>query len=137
MEIQGRIEKVLPVQSGTSANGPWRRQDFIVNYFEQPTDIYYRRIVLGVMNDRIDELKLEQGDEIKARWDIRVNEWNGRVFNDVRTGHIEVLKRANTDSTAPAQQPASPQPAPIAPAPQPAKTGKEASDEEKKDDLPF
>ena len=135
MEIQGRIEKVLPVQSGTSANGPWRRQDFIVNYFEQPTDIYYRRIVLGVMNDRIDELKLEQGDEIKARWDIRVNEWNGRVFNDVRTGHIEVLKRANTDSTATTQQPS--QQAPIVPSPQPAKSGEEASDEEKKDDLPF
>lgn len=135
MEIQGRIEKVLPVQSGTSANGPWRRQDFIVNYFEQPTDIYYRRIVLEVMNDRIDELKLEQGDEIKARWDIRVNEWNGRVFNDVRTGHIEVLKRANAESTAPAQQQ---QPAQqTAPASQPAKTDKEASDEEKKDDLPF
>lgn len=135
MEIQGRIEKVLPVQSGTSANGPWRRQDFIVNYFEQPTDIYYRRIVLGVMNDRIDELKLEQGDEIKARWDIRVNEWNGRVFNDVRTGHIEVLKRANAESTAPAQQPS--QPAPTASAPQPAKSDEEASDEEEKDDLPF
>ena len=135
MEIQGRIEKVLPVQSGTSANGPWRRQDFIVNYFEQPTDIYYRRIVLGVMNDRIDELKLEQGDEIKARWDIRVNEWNGRVFNDVRTGHIEVLKRANAESTAPAQHPS--QPAPTAPAPQPAKSDKAEADEEKKDDLPF
>ena len=103
-----------------------------MNYFEQPTDIYYRRIVLGVMNDRIDELKLEQGDEIKARWDIRVNEWNGRVFNDVRTGHIEVLKRANAESIANTQQPA-----PTAPAPQPAKTGEEASDEEKKDDLPF
>lgn len=135
MEIQGRIEKVLPVQSGTSANGHWRRQDFIVNYFEQPTDIYYRRIVLGVMNDRIDELKLEQGDEIKARWDIRVNEWNGRVFNDVRTGHIEVLKRANAESTATTQQPS--QPAPTAQAPQLANTDEEASDEEKKDDLPF
>ena len=100
MEIQGRIEKMLPLKTGKSANGEWKRQEFIVNYFERPTDIYYKRIVLGVMNERIDELKLEAGDEIKARWDIRVNERNGTAFNDVRTGAIEVLKRANPDKVA-------------------------------------
>ena len=136
MEVQGRIEKVLPIQSGTSANGAWRRQDFIVNYFEQPSDIYYRRIVLGVMNDRIDELKLKAGDEIKARYEIRVNEWNGRVFNDVRTGHIEVLKRSVDDVATQSQQTgqqteqqAEKQAATQAPQP--------ASEEKKEDDLPF
>lgn len=132
MEVQGRIEKVLPIQSGTSANGAWRRQDFIVNYFEQPSDIYYRRIVLGVTNDRIDELKLKAGDEIKARYEIRVNEWNGRVFNDVRTGHIEVLKRSVDDVVTQSQQTeqqAEKQAA--AQAPQP------AAEEKKEDDLPF
>lgn len=135
MEVQGRIEKVLPIQSGTSANGAWRRQDFIVNYFEQPSDIYYRRIVLGVMNDRIDELKLKAGDEIKARYEIRVNEWNGRVFNDVRTGHIEVLKRSADDVATQSQQTGQ----------QEQQTGKQvaaqaqqpAAEEKKEDDLPF
>jgi hypothetical protein len=135
MEVQGRIEKVLPIQSGTSANGAWRRQDFIVNYFEQPSDIYYRRIVLGVMNDRIDELKLKAGDEIKARYEIRVNEWNGRVFNDVRTGHIEVLKRSADDvatqSQQTGQQEQQTEKQAAAQAPQP------AAEEKKEDDLPF
>lgn len=131
MEVQGRIEKVLPIQSGTSANGAWRRQDFIVNYFEQPSDIYYRRIVLGVMNDRINELKLKAGDEIKARYEIRVNEWNGRVFNDVRTGHIEVLKRSVDDVAKQSQQTGQQEQQAAAQAPQP------AAEEKKEDDLPF
>lgn len=135
MEVQGRIEKVLPIQSGTSANGAWRRQDFIVNYFEQPSDIYYRRIVLGVMNDRIDELKLKAGDEIKARYEIRVNERNGRVFNDVRTGHIEVLKRSADDVATQSQQTGQQEQQTgkqvAAQAPQP------AAEEKKEDDLPF
>lgn len=131
MEVQGRIEKVLPIQSGTSANGAWRRQDFIVNYFEQPSDIYYRRIVLGVTNDRIDELKLKAGDEIKARYEIRVNEWNGRVFNDVRTGHIEVLKRSVDDVVTQSQQTGQQEQQAAAQAPQP------AAEEKKEDDLPF
>lgn len=138
MEIQGRIEKMLPIKTGKSANGEWKRQEFIVNYFERPTDIYYKRIVLGVMNERIDELKLEAGDEIKARWDIRVNEWNGTAFNDVRTGAIEVLKRANPDKIATPSQQTEQQPQPAA---EPTKAAP-ASDgdgnaNDNEDDLPF
>ncbi len=138
MEIQGRIEKMLPLKTGKSANGEWKRQEFIVNYFERPTDIYYKRIVLGVMNERIDELKLEAGDEIKARWDIKVNERNGTAFNDVRTGAIEVLKRANPDKVAAPSQQTEQQAQPAA---EPAKAAPasdaNANSNANEDDLPF
>lgn len=131
---------MLPIKTGKSANGEWKRQEFIVNYFERPTDIYYKRIVLGVTNERIDELKLEAGDEIKARWDIWVKEWNGTAFNDVRTSALEVLKRANPDKVAtPSQQ--TEQQAQQTAEPAKAATGSNgnanANDNANEDDLPF
>ena len=136
MEVQGRISKILSTRTGTKSDGTtWQAQEFIFEFFETPEQRWSDKVVLSIMNERIKEYNLHEGDEVKIGFSHGVNEWNGRVFNDVRTGHIEVLKRANTESTAPAQQPS--QPAPTAPAPQPAKTDEEASDEEEKDDLPF
>ena len=35
MEISGKIIELLPEQSGQSANGPWRKQEYILERFDQ------------------------------------------------------------------------------------------------------
>ena len=115
MQFQGRIYKLFPVQSGTSQRGEWSRQDFIFEYFEQPTDRYADRVLLSVMNDRIREYDLHEGDEVIIGFGHNTREYQGRYFNDVRLYHFEKVKQVErqpvpaTAATAASSQ--APQPA--------------------------
>lgn len=104
MQFQGRIYKLFPVQSGTSQRGEWTKQDFIFEYFEQPTDRYADRVLLSIMNDRIREYDLHEGDEVIIGFGHNTREYQGRYFNDVRLYHFEKVKQVGK-TAAPAAQP--------------------------------
>ena len=109
MQFQGRIYKLFPVQSGTSQRGEWSRQDFIFEYFETPNDRYADRVLLSVMNDRIKEYDLHEGDEVIIGFGHNTREYQGRYFNDVRLYHFEKVKQVcNTDAPAAQPSPAMP-----------------------------
>lgn len=109
MQFQGRIYKIFPIQSGTSQRGEWTKQDFIFEYFEQPTDRYADRVLLSVMNDRIREYDLHEGDECIIGFGHNTREYQGRYFNDVRLYHFEKVKQVGkTDAQAAQPTPAMP-----------------------------
>lgn len=96
MILQGRIDKVLPIASGVNAEGKtWKKLEFLFEYYENPSDIYSRKICLSVMNDRIDQLDLKEGDQIEVRISLGCREFKERYYNDIRTGDVKVLKRAD------------------------------------------
>ena len=131
MEVQGRISKILSTRTGTKTDGTtWQAQEFIFEFFETPEQRWSDKVVLSIMNERIKEYNLHEGDEVKIGFSHGVNEWNGRYFPEFRIYKFEKL------SPAPAQQPSQPA-QPTAPAPQPAKSDKAEADEEEKDDLTF
>lgn len=107
MQFQGRIYRLYPVQSGTSANGKeWSRQDFIFEYFENPTDRYADRVLLSVMNERIKEYDIREGEECIIGFAHTTREYQGRVFNDVRLYHFEKVKQTQAPTAeTPPQQP--------------------------------
>ena len=106
MQFQGRIYRIYPVQSGTSANGKeWSRQDFIFEYFENPTDRYADRVLLSVMNERIKEYDIHEGEECIIGFAHTTREYQGRVFNDVRLYHFEKVVRKEQLNTPPAVKP--------------------------------
>ena len=104
MQFQGRIYKLFPVQSGTSQRGEWTKQDFIFEYFEQPTDRYADRVLLSIMNDRIKDYDLHEGDEVIIGFGHNTREYQGRYFNDIRLYHFEKVKQVGNND-APAAQP--------------------------------
>ena len=110
MQFEGRINKLFPVQTGTSQRGEWSRQDFIFEYFENPTDRYADRVLLSVMNDRIKEYDLHEGDTVICGFSHTTREYQGRYFNDIRLYHFEKVVRKDATAAAQPQQPA-PQPA--------------------------
>ena len=134
MQFTGRIYKIYPTQSGTSASGnEWSRQDFIFEYFESPNERYADRVLLSVMNDRIREYDLHEGDECIIGFAHTTREYQGRCFNDIRLYHFEKVKQVE-QPTQPTQQPLfTPEPAPTSATPQQT----EAQQTEKGDDLPF
>lgn len=97
MEFIGRIARMLPLQSGTSQNGnSWKRQDFVFEYFEHETDRWSDKVVLSLMNDRIAEHDLHEGDEVKIGFSHNVREYNMKVFNELRAYKIEKLANSIT-----------------------------------------
>lgn len=110
MELQGRVVKLLPLQEGVSQStgNPWKRQDFLFGFYESGDSIFEKRIKLDVMNDKINELGLQEGDVIKVRVGLSCREYpqgSGKYFNDIRTGDVTIVKRAYVQG---AHQPAQP-----------------------------
>ena len=138
MELQGRIVRVLGETSGTNQQGnPWRKLEYLFGFYENPSDLYERTIVLSFMNDRIETNNgYNVGDVVKVRVAMTCREnpqGSGRYFNDIRNGDLMMVQKA-TPATG-GQQPA-PQPAPQ-PAQQPNQFGPQVNQEGGHDDLPF
>lgn len=134
MELQGRVVKMLALQEGVSQStgNQWRRQDFLLGFYESGESLFEKRIKMDVMNDKITELNLHEGDVIKVRVGLTCREYpqgSGKYFNDIRAGDITIIRRA--DENKPADASASTQPN-NSPQPQ-----QQAATGDENDDLPF
>ena len=84
MEINGKIIELLPLQSGESAKGPWRKQQYIL----ETDDQYPKKICFMVWSDKIDELAIKQGENLVVSIDIESREFNGRWYTDVKAWKV-------------------------------------------------
>lgn len=85
LKIEGTVSQVLEEQSGTGKNGPWRKQDFIL---ETPGE-YSKPICITQWGEKIDEFDVTEGDRLTAYIDIQSREYNGRWYTDVKAWKIE------------------------------------------------
>ena len=123
LELEGRIVRKLNVQNGSSARGPWSKQEFIFEYQEGnfPTQVCMN--VWG--EDKVRDLaRHNDGDKVKVSFNLISREYNGRWYTDVRAWRIESAAPA---ASAPSQDPG---PMPPPPMEEPAGTLDD-------DDLPF
>lgn len=88
MNIQGTVIAVLPAKSGTSQSGKaWQRQTFVVQTHEQ----YPKSIALNVMNDRVQQFAVKQGEEVSVDFDIDAHEYQGNWYNDIKAWQLTKL----------------------------------------------
>ena len=111
MILKGRVVKLLPITNGVSQStgNQWTKQEFLFGYYESPSDAYERTLKLDVMNERIQQLQLAEGDILTVRVLLTCREYpqgSGRYFNDVRTGDIT---KEQQQATGVAQDPFPPQ----------------------------
>ena len=96
MELEGRIARKLPVQTGTSARGAWAKQEFILEYQEGNFPSQVCMNVWG--DDKVRELdKYQVGDKVKVSVNLSSREYNGRWYTDVRAWRIEPAGAAQPD----------------------------------------
>lgn len=85
LAITGTVTQLLPEQSGESRNGPWRKQEFIIE-----TEGNFPKPVCVVMwGDNIDKFALTEGERVTAHIDIQSREYNGRWYTDVKAWKLE------------------------------------------------
>lgn len=103
MEIKGKIIEVLEEQSGQTAKGGWRKQQYILETESQ----YPKKICFMVWGDKIDDFKIQQGDELEVSIDIESREFNGRWYTDVRAWKVEKLggTQAQGNNPPPPEEP--------------------------------
>ena len=136
MEIIGKVVRLGALTEGTSARGPWRKQDLIIETEEQ----YPRTVCLTCWTNQIDEIqKFAPGQTIKAQIEISSREFNGKWYTDVRVWRFDPVgavqaPAAATQPVQPAQQPMVHQTPPQATASTPEYF---APAEDSTDDLPF
>ena len=87
VDIKCKLLDKLVVQNGTSARGPWSKQDFIVETLEQ----YPRKICMNVWGqDKVNELtQYNAGEVLTISVNIESREFNGRWYTDVRAWRIQ------------------------------------------------
>lgn len=86
MDISGKIVQINAPITGEGKNGPWKKQEFIL---EIPGK-FTRKVCLVAWGDtvKIDDLKV--GDSVKAHIDIESREYNGRWFTDVKAWRVDM-----------------------------------------------
>lgn len=113
MDLQGRVIAVLPPREGTSARGPWKSQEYVIETHEQ----YPKKMVFNVFGaDRVEQFAIKLNEEIKVSFDIDAHEYNGRWFNNIRAWSVQHVGDNNvqptqptTANSQPVQQQAAPQ----------------------------
>ena len=129
MDLTGKVIAVLPPREGTSARGPWKSQEYVIETHDQ----FPRKMVFNIFGaEKIDQFAIKAGEELTVSFDIDAHEYNGRWFNNIRAWNIQRIDAAAAQAASPIPA-AQPQAAPQAPTPFPPAT--ESADPT--DDLPF
>ena len=84
MEIKGKIIEILPEKSGQSANGEWRKQEYIL----ETASNYPKKICFMAWGDKIGEFNLQQGENVEVSVDLESREYNGRWYTDVKAWKV-------------------------------------------------
>ncbi len=88
LEIDGKLTKILPEQTGQGAKGPWVRQAFILETKEQ----YPRQMCFDAWNDKADALKkLALGEDLKVRFNIESREFNEKWYTSLTVWQIDKI----------------------------------------------
>ena len=84
MEVSGKIVQFLAVQTGQGKNGPWKKQEFVL---EIP-GTYPKKVCIAVWGDKINMESFRQGDTVDVSFDVESREYNGKWYTDVKAWKV-------------------------------------------------
>lgn len=95
MEITGEIIAILPLVEGQGKNGPWFKQD---NIIEVPGQ-YPKKVCFSLWGNKIDEYNLQAGQKVTAHIDIESREYNSRWYTEVKAWKVEKQSGGSASSS--------------------------------------
>ena len=84
MEISGKIIELLEAKSGQSANGEWRKQEYVLETEAQ----YPKKVCFMAWGDKIEQFDIKKGDQLTVSIDLESREYNGRWYTDVKAWKV-------------------------------------------------
>jgi len=95
MQLIAKLIQLIPLQSGKGKNGEWKKQDIIVETEGQ----FPKKICISIWGDKINEVLLKPGNELKIDFDIESREYNGRWYTDIKAWKIELASASNQSNS--------------------------------------
>ena len=96
MQITATLVQLLPLQTGEGRNGPWKKQEIIVETDGQ----YPKKICISIWGDKIIESVLQVGHQLTISFDLESREFNGRWYTDVKAWKVEPGNSSNTNTNS-------------------------------------
>ena len=94
LEITGKLEKFLDVESGTSKAGKeWKKQSFLVRTEEEYNNLYCFEVFGEEKVDNLTKYQKEN-DTVKVVFNVGCNEWKGKYFTSLSAWRIEKAEGA-------------------------------------------
>lgn len=89
LEVQGKLEKFLPVQKGTKKDGgEWQKQLFLVRTTEEYNNLYCFEVFGDEKVENLTKYQKE-GDDVKVIFNVSTNEWKEKYFTSLSAWRIE------------------------------------------------
>ena len=105
MQITAKLIELLPLLTGTSARGEWKKQNFIME-----TDAQYpKKICFSVWNEKIDLNQLQVGNEITLDFDIESRESKGNWYTELKVWKIQSKNTMSAVASQPTAVPHGPE----------------------------
>lgn len=90
MQLSGKLISILPEIHGEGRNGPWKKQEFIIETEEN----YPKKICISNWNDRVGLTQDLLYKTVKVDVTVESREFNGRWYTDLRAVTMQVEKSA-------------------------------------------
>jgi hypothetical protein len=89
MELSGKIFKVLPLVTGESQRGPWKKQELVL---EIDNGKFPKKVMVSVWGDLISSNSFEEGKDLSVEFDLESREYNGRWYTEVKVWRINRIE---------------------------------------------
>jgi len=87
MQLTAKLLNILPLQTGTSKNGPWKKQEIIV---EMAGNIP-RKLCISIWGEKIDTIQLKIGQQLKIDFEVESREYSNKWYSEIKAWKIEVV----------------------------------------------
>lgn len=94
MEIKAKLLQLLPPQTGEGKNGPWKKQDIIV---EQQGQVP-KKVCISIWGDKLNIGQYAIGTPLTLQVDVESREFNGKWYTDVKAWKIEGANSGNPEN---------------------------------------
>jgi hypothetical protein len=84
LTITGEVIDILEEAGGEGKNGPWRKQEFVLEIPGQ----YPKQVCVVERGDNIDKFGVQKGETLTAHIDIQSREYNGRWYTDIKAWKV-------------------------------------------------
>lgn len=113
MDIKGKIEQILPLQSGTGKTAAgWRKQEFIIDI---EGGQYPRKLCLELWGEKIDQFPIQIGQTSTFYFDAESREFNGRWYTNMKCWKIDAADAPANNRPQNTGQSSAPSAPPVAP----------------------
>ena len=99
-KVKGRVIDILPLQTGSSARGEWKKLDFVL---EVPDEQFPKKICFTLFNDKTEMIREnDKNREVEVSFSLEGREYNGKWYHNVNAFKIERTEKTSTgDKQAP------------------------------------